>query len=103
MLFKRHFASVSISLTPFTDALLVVGLIGAISAVTLVPLTLFLDATGIEPFETPSAELMRGYGVVALLMATYQACLLAAIALTSPTFVAMGTMLAVPAPCTIAY
>ena len=30
-------------------------------------------------------------------MATYQACLLAAIALTSPTFVAMGTMLAVPA------
>ena len=39
---------------------------------------------------------MRGYGLVALLMAAYQACLLAAIALTSPTFVAMGTMLAVP-------
>jgi len=33
---------------------------------------------------------------VAVLMATYQACLLAAIALTSPTFVALGTMLAVP-------
>ena len=29
-------------------------------------------------------------------MAAYQACLLASIALTSPTFVAMGTMLAIP-------
>ena len=39
---------------------------------------------------------MRFYAMVALLMATYQACLLASIALTSPTFVAMGTMLAIP-------
>ena len=45
----------------------------------------------------PTPELIRGYGLVAVMMASYQACLLAAIALTSPTFVAMGTMLAVPA------
>ena len=97
VLFKLHFASVTVSLTPFTDALLVVGLIGAISAATLVPWAFVLDFTSIEPFVMPSPELMRGYGIVAVLMAAYQACLLASIALTSPTFVAMGTMLAVPA------
>lgn len=97
VLFKRHFASVTISLTPFTDALLVVGLIGAISALTLAPLACFYDLTGIERFEYPTPELVRGYAIVAVLMATYQACLLSAIALTSPTFVALGTMLAVPA------
>ena len=97
VLFKRHFASVSISLTPFTDALLVVGLIGIISLFTLPILTLVLHYSGFEPFELPTPELLRGYGLVAVMMASYQACLLAAIALTSPTFVAMGTMLAVPA------
>jgi len=97
VLFKKHFASVTISLTPFTDALLVVGLIGTVSLVTLCPLAYTLHATGIETFEMPTPELVRGYGLVAVLMATYQACLLAAIALTSPTFAAMGTMLAVPA------
>ena len=45
----------------------------------------------------------RGYGVVAVLMALYQACLLAAIALTSPTFVALGTMLAVPVSMFVDY
>jgi len=97
VLFKRHFPSISISLTPFTDALLVVSLIGVISAVTLLPLTYLLDATGIETFVMPTPELMRSYALVAACMASYQACLLAAIALTSPTYVAMGTMLAVPA------
>merc|ERR1719240_1219560 len=96
-MFKKYFASVSISLTPFTDALPVVGLIGLGSCVTLVPLTALLDLSGIEAFEMPTPELARSYGMVAVLMAMYQACLLAAIALTSPTFVAMGTMLAVPA------
>ena len=96
VLFKKHFASVSISLTPLTDALLVVGLIGLCSAVTLVPLTFLLDLTGVETYELPTPELARSYGFVAVLMAMYQACLLAAIALTTPTFVAMGTMLAVP-------
>jgi len=96
VLFKRHFASVSVSLTPFTDALLVVGLIGACSLITLAPLTALLHVTGIETFVMPTTAALRGYGMVAVLMALYQACLLAAIALTSPTFVAMGTMLNVP-------
>lgn len=96
VLFKQHFASVSISLTPLTDALLVVGLIGLGSLITLVPMTVFMDASGIEEFEMPSPELARSYAIVAVLMAAYQACLLASIALTSPTFVAMGTMLAIP-------
>jgi len=51
----------------------------------------------------PTPELIRLYGTVALLMATYQACLLAAIALTSPTFIAIGTMLAVPASIGVDY
>ena len=96
VLFKKYFASVSVSLTPLTDALLVVGLIGLCSAVTLVPLTFLLDLTGVETYQLPTPELARSYGFVAILMAMYQACLLAAIALTTPTFVAMGTMLAVP-------
>lgn len=95
--FKRYFPSVTISLTPFTDALLVVGLIGLVSALTLPLLAFFLHATGIEPFSAPPVDLAYNYAIVAGLMASYQACLLAAIALTSPTFVAMGTMLAVPA------
>ena len=82
-------------LTPLTDAFLVVDL-GLGSCATLVPLASALDATGLEEFALPSPALARGYALVAILMAMYQACLLAAIALTSPTFVAMGTMLAVP-------
>jgi len=97
VLFKRFFASVSVSLTPFTDSLLVVAIIGIGSAVVLVPSVVVLHYSGIESFELPTVELARSYGVVACLMAVYQACLLAAIALTSPTFVAMGSMLTVPA------
>jgi len=63
----------------------------------LVPSVVVLHYSGIESFELPTVELARSYGVVACLMAVYQACLLAAIALTSPTFVAMGSMLTVPA------
>jgi len=103
VLFKRHFASVSVSLTPFTDALLVVGLIGAGSLATLAPVTALLHYTGMEEFEMPTVDVARGYGMVALLMALYQACLLAAIALTTPTFVAMGTILAIPASVAFDY
>jgi len=94
--FKRVFPSVSVSLTPFTDSLLVVAIIGVASVLTMVPMIVLLDYSGFEPFVMPPPEVARSYGVVALLMAVYQACLLAAIALTTPTFVAMGTMLTVP-------
>jgi len=94
--FKRVFPSVSVSLTPFTDSLLVVAIIGVASVLTMVPMIALLDYSGFEPFVMPPPEVARSYGVVALLMAVYQACLLAAIALTTPTFVAMGTMLTVP-------
>jgi len=94
--FKRVFPSVSVSLTPFTDSLLVVGIIGGCSVLLAAPMLLLLDYSGLEPFVMPPYAIMQSYGVVALLMAAYQACLLAAIALTTPTFVAMGSMLTVP-------
>ena len=97
VLFKSLFASVSVSLTPFTDSLLVVGIIGVGSAVTLLPITFILDYTGVEHFVMPPEGVLRSYGIVAMLMAVYQTCLLAAIALTTPTFVATGSMITVPA------
>ena len=97
VLFKRAFASVSVSLTPFTDSLLVVAIIGLASVVSLVPISMLLHYTGIETFAIPPPELAKAYAMVAILMGVYQACSLAAIALTSPTFVAMGSMFTVPA------
>ena len=100
VIFKKVFPSVSVSLTPFTDSLLVVAIIGFASVVTMGPMIALLHYSGFEPFEVPPMELAKSYGLVALLMAAYQTCLLAAIALTTPTFVAVGAMLSVPASIT---
>jgi len=96
VLFKRLFPSVALSPTPLTDAMLCVGIIGLGSVVFLPPTLWVLDAAGIESFTWPSADVVRNYGVVAVGMALYQTCILAAIALTSPTFVATASILAIP-------
>ena len=72
VLYKRYFPLSYRSPLPVTDACLCVGLIGAISAVALVPWLCFLDAVGIERFEWPPYELARNYTLVALLMALQQ-------------------------------
>ena len=51
VLVKKYFPQISLSPTPFTDALLIVGLIGAGTAVLTLPALFLLDATGIETFE----------------------------------------------------
>jgi len=100
VLFKRFFPSLALSPTPFTDAMLCVGIIGIGSVAILFPSLALLDVTGVETFEWPPAEVIPSYFAVAILMALYQTCVLAAIALTSPTFVAMGSCLAIPAAMT---
>lgn len=96
VLFKRFFPSLSLSPMPLTDAMLCVGIIGVGSIVCLPVALLLLHLTGIETFVLPPAGLLWKYGLVAITMALYETCVLAAIALTSPTFVATGSILAIP-------
>ena len=96
VLYKRCFG-MSGSRTPLADAALANGLIGAWGAITTPLWLALLDATGCEVFEWPPAELAPGYAVAAAASALFQACLFAAVALTSPTFVALATLLVAPA------
>ena len=82
--------------TPIMDAALTVSLIG-VWCVLSAPIWLAcLNASGVEPFELPPWDLACGYALVGGMMAAYQVLLFAAIALTSPTFVAVGQLLVSP-------
>lgn len=95
VLFKRWMPT-SQTPTPIADASLCVILIGAWCALMLGPWVLLCDASGLEEFELPPAEITRQYALVALMMGLYQVLLFAAIATTSPTFVAVGSLLVTP-------
>lgn len=72
VLYKRCFPRSHRSPTPVTDACLCVGLIGALSAIVMVPWLVFCDWIGLETFEWPPVVLVRNYSVVALMMALQQ-------------------------------
>uniref|UniRef100_A0A6U7P2G0 EamA domain-containing protein n=1 Tax=Haptolina brevifila TaxID=156173 RepID=A0A6U7P2G0_9EUKA len=96
VMYKRLLSCGRSSPSPVIDAGLCVALIGAWTAVTS-PLWLYiLDASGVEAFELPPPPLRSGYMLVALFMGLYQVLLFAAIALTSPMFVAVGQLLVSP-------
>jgi drug/metabolite transporter (DMT)-like permease len=82
--------------TPVADAALCVSLIGTWCVLSAPIWLLLLHLSGIEPFEMPPWHLARGYLIVAFMMMVYQVQLFAAIAITSPTFVAVGQLLVAP-------
>ena len=57
---------------------------------------LLLHASGLETFVLPPWSLARGYLAVGAISMAFQVLLFAAIALTSPTFVAVGQLLVAP-------
>jgi hypothetical protein len=78
-------------------AALVLGLMGAFTLVTLLPVFPLLDATGIEPFEWPSPEKARLLALNTGLDSVYNLSLLLGISLSSPLSMSVATMLVVPA------
>lgn len=82
--------------TPIADAVLCVGLLGAWCCVTAPVWLALLHFTGIERVAVPPAETAVGYAVVACMMALYQILLFSCIAVTSPTFAAVGQLLVSP-------
>lgn len=86
----------SSSLTPVEDAALCVSLIGMWGLFTAPLWLALLHVSGVETFSLPPWALARGYIAVGLLMSVYQLMLFSAIALTSPTFVAVGQLLVAP-------
>lgn len=96
VLYKRWLPDSSSSPSPLVDACFCVGIIGVGLLVGLPVYAYVLDATGIERWETPPLSVVLDYSGVALLMGAYQILLFAAIALTSPTLVAVGSLLVSP-------
>jgi len=97
VLYKRFFPRSFCSPLPVTDACLCVGLIGALSAVAMVPWLAFCHLAGLEDFEWPPLQLALSYAAVALLMALQQTFVLAGVALTSPTIITISTIMTIPA------
>ena len=89
-------ASPTVSPTPLLDAALCVALIGFFVLLSWPLWVGGLHATGIESFEWPPWHLARGYLIVSMLMCAFQLMLFSAIALTSPTHVAVGQLLVSP-------
>jgi len=73
-----------------------VAIIGTWCSLMLPVWLLLLHVTHVEPFEWPPPDAARGYALVAAMMGAYQVLLFAAIAITSPTFVAVGQLLVPP-------
>ena len=82
--------------TPLCDAAVAVGLMGFWSCAFGPLILLFADMAGLESFSWPPLALLGGYGLVALMMATYMCCLYGALANSSPTFVSVVTLLVTP-------
>jgi len=96
VLYKLWFPNCTSSRTPVSDAAVCVSVVGAWCTLMLPLWVLLLHSTQIELFEWPPADVARGYAIVALMMSGFQVLLFAAIAVTSPTFAAVGQLMVPP-------
>lgn len=82
--------------TPMCDGAVTVGLMGFWSVLIGGVILVLAHASGVEPFSWPPPRMLAGYCLVALMMTAYMACLLAALAYSTPTFVAVVSLFVTP-------
>jgi drug/metabolite transporter (DMT)-like permease len=73
------------------------GLIGLFHSLLNWPGLLILDATGVETFELPEARAGESLMVTMVMDSAFNVLLLIGIALTSPLFISVGSLLTIPA------
>lgn len=73
------------------------GMVGLFHSLLNWPGILILDATGVETFEWPEARAAESLLVTTVMDSAFNVLLLCGIALTSPLFISVGTLLTIPA------